>query len=180
MRHGEAEPYKQDDKSRELTPFGVTQVEHATKWIVNQLKGVSAAKILNHSETADNQPVLQQLSKNAAVLVDSALVSPYIRTQQTLMTINRFLSVANIDTSEMVTPMGNVDDLQDYINAYMQLQPSVESMLIVSHMPFVSLLSDKMCSGFNARIFDTADVLAIEYEPIEERGKQLAFYQSLT
>ena len=42
MRHGEAEPYKQDDQSRHLTRFGVTQSEHAAKWMVKQLKEIKS------------------------------------------------------------------------------------------------------------------------------------------
>jgi phosphohistidine phosphatase len=47
-------------------------------------------------------------------------------------------------------------------------------------MPLVSLLSDVVCHGFNARIFDTADVLMINYDFERSSGSQLGFYQSLT
>jgi phosphohistidine phosphatase len=158
MRHGEAEPYRESDKSRQLTSFGATQAEHAAKWVFKQLKELSA----------DNE------------ILDTAFVSPYIRTQQTLEALKKSVSIADVQTQTMITPMGDAEDVQDYIDAYSQLQPSMQFMAIISHMPLVSLLADRLCVGFNARIFDTADTLLIDYDPLESKGKQVAFYQSLT
>jgi phosphohistidine phosphatase len=158
MRHGEAEPYRDGDKSRQLTSFGTTQAEHAAKWIFKQLKELSA----------ENE------------ILDTAFVSPYTRTLQTLEAVKTSVSIADVQTQSMITPMGDAEDVQDYIDAYSQLQPTLQFMLIVSHMPLVSLLADKLCVGFNAKIFDTADVLLIDYDPIESKGKQVSFYQSLT
>lgn len=158
MRHGEAEPFIDSDENRELTKFGITQVEHAAKWINSQLKELSAGK----------------------QILDNAFVSPYIRTQQTFDHIKSQVTVIDRQTHDMITPMGDVFEVQDYLDAYLQLMPSLQTMLIVSHMPLVSLLSDKLCDGFNARIFDTADVLMIDYDPIESTGKYASFYQSIT
>ena len=157
MRHGEAEPYKQDDQSRHLTKFGVTQSEHAAKWMAKQLK---------------SQTTLSQ--------VDLTLVSPYIRTLETLGAVQSFLSIKKLLQTSEVTPVGNPNAVQDLIDGEFLNDKNIQCLLVISHMPLVSLLSDVICSGFNARIFDTADVLMINYDENRSKGSQLGFYQSLT
>ncbi|MFT5541358.1 MAG: phosphohistidine phosphatase [Glaciecola sp.] len=157
MRHGEAEPYKQDDKSRHLTRFGITQSEHAAKWIVSQLK--------------------QHLSTSS---IDLTYVSPYVRTIETLESIERFVAFDKMVSSSMVTPEGRPNEVQDLIDGELLSNDKIQSLLIVTHMPLVSLLSDVLCSGFNGRIFDTAEVLLLDYDAETSQGNQLGFYQSLT
>ena len=157
MRHGEAEPYKQDDQSRHLTRFGVTQSEHAAKWMAKQLE-----------------------QHNASSQVDLAFVSPYIRTLETLGAVATYLPIKKSVKTSTVTPVGNANAVQDLIDGELIADANMQCLLVISHMPFVSLLSDTICSGFNARIFDTADVLMIDYDTERSMGTQLGFYQSLT
>jgi phosphohistidine phosphatase len=157
MRHGEAEPYKRDDQSRHLTRFGVTQSEHAAKWMAKQLN--------KHT----------QLKK-----VDLTLVSPYVRTMETLGAVEQFMVIKNTVQTPAVTPDGDAKQAHDLIDGELLQNNSIECLLVVTHMPLVSLLSDAVCHGFNARVFDTADVLMINYDPQRSSGSQLGFYQSLT
>jgi phosphohistidine phosphatase len=157
MRHGEAEPYKQDDQSRHLTRFGVSQSEHAAKWMAKQLNVHSPLK-----------------------QVDLALVSPYVRTIETLATVEQFMSIGKTIQTSAVTPDGNANQVQDLIDGELLQDNNIKCLLVISHMPLVSLLSDVVCHGFNARIFDTADVLMINYDFKRSSGSQLGFYQSLT
>jgi phosphohistidine phosphatase len=157
MRHGEAEPYKKDDQSRHLTKFGATQSEHAAKWM---------AKLLS-KHTASNK-------------VDLTIVSPYVRTLETLGAVEKFLPLQRIVKTTMVTPVGNPNSVQDLIDGELLADDSIHCLLVISHMPLVSLLSDVICSGFNARIFDTSDVLMINYDAKRSKGGQVDFYQSLT
>jgi len=157
MRHGEAEPYKQDDQSRHLTKFGVTQSEHAAKWIAKQLN--------KHTQ-------LKQ--------IDLTLVSPYVRTIETLDAVQQFISIKNTLQTSAVTPDGDAKQVQDLIDGELLQDNTIDCLLVISHMPLVSLLSDVVCHGFNARIFDTADVLMINYDRQRSSGTQLGFYQSLS
>jgi phosphohistidine phosphatase len=157
MRHGEAEPYKQDDQSRHLTGFGVSQSEHAAKWMAKQLN-----------------------AHNLLKQVDLALVSPYVRTIETLAAVGQFMSISKTIQTSAVTPDGNANDVQDLIDGELLQDNSIKCLLVISHMPLVSLLSDVVCHGFNARIFDTADVRMINYDFERSSGSQLGFYQSLT
>jgi len=157
MRHGEAEPYKQDDQSRHLTRFGVSQSEHAAKWMAKQLNA--------HS------PLTQ---------VDLTLLSPYVRTIETLAAVEQFMSIRKTIQTSAMTPDGNAKQVQDLIDGELLQDNTIDCLLVISHMPLVSLLSDVVCHGFNARIFDTADVLMINYDFERSSGSQLVFYQSLT
>jgi phosphohistidine phosphatase len=157
MRHGEAESYKEDDLSRHLTRFGVTQSEHAAKWMAKQLN--------EHTQ-------LKQ--------VDLTLVSPYTRTIETLVTVEQFLRINNTVQTSAITPDGNPKQAHDLIDGELLQDSNINCLLVISHMPLVSLLSDAVCSGFNARVFDTADVLMINYDLERSLGRQLAFYQSPT
>jgi phosphohistidine phosphatase len=155
MRHGEAEPYKQDDKSRHLTLFGVTQSEHAAKWIHSQLnKSLSASTI------------------------DLTYVSPYVRTVETLTAMEQHVSLEKRILTALVTPMGRANEVHDLIDGELLSNSHIQSLLVVTHMPLVSLLSDALCVGFNGRIFDTADVLMLDYDIKTSLGKPLGFYQS--
>ena len=157
MRHGEAEPYKKDDQSRHLTKFGITQSEHAAKWMAKQLS--------QHTDECK---------------VDLTLVSPYLRTLETLEAVERFLPIRESVKTAEITPVGNANAVQDLIDGELLQNKELGCLLVISHMPLVSLLSDVICSGFNARIFDTADVLMIDYNAERSNGAQLSFYQSLT
>jgi phosphohistidine phosphatase len=157
MRHGEAEPYKRDDQSRHLTRFGLTQSEHASKWMSKQL---------------NEDTELKQ--------IDLTLVSPYVRTIETLEAVEQFMPIRNKVQTSAVTPDGNAMQAHDLIDGELLQDSDINSLLIISHMPLVSLLSDAICHGFNARVFGTADVLMINYDLERSSGRQLAFYQSLT
>jgi phosphohistidine phosphatase len=157
MRHGEAEPYKRDDQSRHLTRFGVTQTEHASKWMAKQL---------------NEHTLLKQ--------VDLTMVSPYVRTIETLGTVEQFIAIKNTLQTSAVTPDGNAKQAHDLIDGELLKDNNINCLLVISHMPLVSLLSDAVCHGFNARVFGTADVLMVNYDLERSSGCQLAFYQSLT
>lgn len=157
MRHGEAESYKQDDESRHLTKFGIKQSEHAAKWIRSQLKKHLSASSINLT-----------------------YVSPYVRTIETLEAIERFLVLDKTVSSPLVTPLGQASEVQDLIDGELLANDDIQTLLVISHMPLVSLLSDALCPGFNGRVFDTAEVVLFDYDVKESRARQLAFYQSLT
>lgn len=157
MRHGEAEPYKRDDQSRHLTRFGVTQSEHAAKWMAKQLN--------EHTQSKQ---------------VDLALVSPYVRTIETLGTVEQSVAIKKTVQTSAITPDGDAKQAHYLIDGELLQDSSIECLLVVTHMPLVSLLSDAVCHGFNARVFDTADVLMVNYNPQRSSGTQVRFYQRLT
>ncbi|MFT6269146.1 MAG: phosphohistidine phosphatase [Alphaproteobacteria bacterium] len=164
MRHGEAVEYREPDSTRALTDYGMQQCENVGKWLSQNLLRLSSV-----SERADASQVVAN--------IDLALVSPYLRTQQTISALAKHVSVHNQETIEAITPIGNAAQCADLIHAYACDSDAPNCMLIVTHMPLVSLLSDRMCAGFNASFFDTADTLIIDYACDTGIGKQLVMYQ---
>lgn len=160
MRHGEAAPYQTNDKLRMLTRYGVTQSAAAGKRLAKFLenRGLPAA-------------------------VEQVLVSPYLRTQQTHDAVSESISFLKKTDTDAITPMAESLNVHDLIDGYAQTDEQgvsgTKQLMLISHMPLVSLLADKVCSGFNGKIFDTADILVIDYDPATHSGKQLALYQSI-
>lgn len=157
MRHGEAEPYQKNDKERNLTRFGQNQAEFAGR------------RLAEYLQCGFEKP-----------RVETTIVSPYLRAQQTFDCVSKQIqSNAKID-SDMIVPEGDIDQLADYVHGVSADDEAPDSLMIISHMPFVSLFADKLCVGFNGRIFSTADILVIEYNSVNQQGTQLALLQSIS
>lgn len=158
MRHGQAIEYREPDHTRALTEYGVKQCEEAGRWLANRLPELA---------------VPCDLRVNA---IDLAIVSPYLRTQQTCRAVARGIKIKQQVTFDAVTPMGSAAQSADLIHGYATDLPAPNTILVVTHMPLVSLLADKICAGFNAKIFDTADTLVVDYDIKKGIGEELAFY----
>ncbi|MGB3727171.1 MAG: phosphohistidine phosphatase SixA [Glaciecola sp.] len=166
MRHGDAGEYSSPDHSRPLTAVGKVQSQRVGKWLHNTIE-----QFLSATHTSDS------LNDTREPAVDLAIVSPYLRTQQTFRAVNAGIKVHNQVTIDTITPMGNAQQTADLIQGYASDINAPKSMLVITHMPLVSLLADKVCADFNARIFETADTLIIDYNTDNGWGEQLAFYQ---
>lgn len=159
MRHGEAVEYREPDHARVLTEFGKQQSEEVGKWLQAQL------------------PIVTLDTGSQVKDIGLAIVSPYIRTQQTFRAVSRYVNVDRQVTVDTVTPLGNAQQTADLIHGYASGSNAPKCMLIVTHMPLVSLLADKVCRGFNTEFFDTADTLLIDYSSEMGTGKQIALFQ---
>ncbi|MEM0910107.1 MAG: phosphohistidine phosphatase SixA [Pseudomonadota bacterium] len=157
MRHGEAEPYQTNDKERNLTRFGKNQAEFAGRRLAEYLQsGIEKPRLEN------------------------TLVSPYTRTQQTFACVSKKIETKRKIDCDMIVPEGDIEQFADYIQGVSMQDDAPETLMIISHMPFVSLFADKLCAGFNGRIFSTADILIIEYDSTSHTGTQLALLQSIS
>jgi phosphohistidine phosphatase len=165
MRHGEAGDFSSPDHLRQLTPRGKRQCQS-----VGQMLGEKLPKLLEkYTEPSNN-------ANNTGL--DITLVSPFLRTQQSFRAVASGIKSANIVTIDSITPAGNAQQSADLIHGYATDSSAPRSMMVVTHMPLVSLLADKICPEFNARIFETADTLIIDYNISTGRGEQIEFYHS--
>jgi len=162
MRHGEAGDFSNPDHLRPLTASGKKQCQQAGVLLANSLK-----KYISK----------QNISSDEAPSIDIALVSPFLRTQQSYRAVASGIKVNDMITIDAITPMGNAQQSADLIHGYATDTPAPKSMLVVTHLPLVSLLADKICPEFNAKIFEPADTLIIDYNTSTGRGEQLAYYQ---
>lgn len=150
MRHGEAEPYSVKDETRNLTAFGVTQSRKAGMWLNEQFSQV-----------------------------DVALVSPYIRAQQTLDALRTQVSVDKVITCPDIVPSGNPAIVHDYVDAFLLENPTVKTVLLVCHMPIVSFLADNFCQFEHSSLFVTSAIMHIDYQVEKSRGVKSESYLTL-
>lgn len=144
MRHGQAEELCEADETRALTTFGKQQVSDASNWLA------------------------KHLGENTKI--DLALVSPYLRTQQTYDELTSVVSVAKkIDTPDIV-PEGDPAIFHDYIDALISQSPSYKTILVISHMPFVCYFLEEINKNKKSMLFDTSSTVIVEYDPIDRNG----------
>lgn len=140
MRHGEAEPTFQDDAQRSLTTQGFIESQKAGVWLKDNMHAI-----------------------------DYALVSPFKRAQQTFEMVKSIVDVGDFETCPDITPSGKAELVHDYVYALAQ-EKSIDSLIIVSHMPLVSYLLDSFCGKLQSLIFATASVACLEFDVAENRA----------
>ena len=155
MRHGEAESLRVDDKSRQLTEFGRRQVTESAKWLTDK-------------HCTDHH-------------IDFALVSPYRRARQTFDMVGLDVTVAKTEICEDIVPEGNPRLAHDYVDsllsAYQSRSTPINTLLVVSHMPFVSYFLDEICPVKTNSLFATASMAVVKYNVVAQRGELLVHFQ---
>ncbi|AWB67297.1 phosphohistidine phosphatase SixA [Saccharobesus litoralis] len=117
VRHGEAEPFCQDDSSRQLTVRGIHEASCTGKW-------------------------LNTFGAN----FDVALVSPFIRAQQTWQQMQSSnITAKQVHTLADITPESDPELAESVIRAYAD---GAEKVLVVSHLPLVSYLVERFTQSF--------------------------------
>ncbi|WP_448563919.1 phosphohistidine phosphatase SixA [Thalassotalea ganghwensis] len=145
MRHGQASPSGETDSQRPLTPYGIEETEKMARW-------------------------LSRLDSK----IDTVWVSPYLRAQQTAQYVKRQLTdVETTDTLPIITPSGNAKQVHDFIDGALA-NHSMNTLLIVSHMPLVSYLVAELTAEGNAAIFQTASIAQIDYDVDNMRGNLIS------
>lgn len=153
MRHGEAsnQCFTTDntDALRPLTTLGVTEAKRIGQWLVQ------------------NQFHPTQI-----------FVSPYLRAQQTCNNVIKVLNDKGLSLSapaqnlDFITPEGDVQQTHDFIDGLLaQKDDTTETILLVSHMPFVSYLVAQLTQSQNTPIFATGAIARIDYDPALMQGQ---------
>jgi phosphohistidine phosphatase len=153
MRHGEAERFRVQDNKRSLTNLGEKQASTAGKWLNNYLGA--------------NTPV------------DIALVSSYVRAQQTYEQLSEQVVVTRKQVCDDVIPEGDPKIAHDFIKVLFEgaSQPSV--ILIVSHMPFVSYFLEEVHIDKQSMLFDTSSLVIVDYDLALGAGKIECIYHPI-
>lgn len=143
MRHGEAEHYAASDDKRALTKRGLSE-------------SVAVARAC-----AERQRHF-----------DKALVSPYIRAQQTWQAISKYVQAEQVETNNEITPYGQAESTFDYLSALIEVE-QLESLLLVSHLPLVGYLVSEFVRDMVPPMFPTSGIICIEYDPVLRNGQVL-------
>ncbi|WP_194755921.1 phosphohistidine phosphatase SixA [Aliidiomarina indica] len=147
MRHGDALPSKfehgklQADEARELSAMGREEVVRVTEW-------------LQH-----NYPK-----------IDLVIVSPYIRALQTWQQVEAEIAAEVVEISSEVTPESDPEAFAGALLARLQIEPA-ETVLVVSHMPFVCYLVSYLDTSVQPPLFPTAGIAVIDVEPLAMLGR---------
>ena len=150
MRHGDAEPMGLNDQERNLTLLGQKQARQAGRFL-NKYGQVNQG-------------------------IELALVSPYVRAQQTYNELVTQVSVGRKELCEDIVPEGRSKLVHDYID-YLVIQKKVEHrLLIISHMPFISYLFDELLGSKESALFATSSCAIIDYVAEESKGKLIEVY----
>jgi len=142
MRHGQASPTAPSDQQRPLTVTGEKEASLMGKW----------------------------LSK-ASTQIDCIVVSPYVRAQQTAKLVQQSLPYdVKIETLDMITPSGSAPVAHDYLDGLLAVN-KYQSVLFVSHMPFVSYFVAELTYDGQSPIFQTAGIAQINYDVSGMKGE---------
>lgn len=145
MRHGEAESIRDEDMHRSLTDLGQKQATKAGKWLTDYL-GTNTA-------------------------VDIALVSNYARAEQTYQYLCQQVLVEQKQTCLDVIPAGDPKVAHDFVDLLLVDSPTLDVMLIVSHMPFVSYFLEEVHIHKHSMLFDTSSLVIVDYNPKTSCGE---------
>jgi phosphohistidine phosphatase len=129
VRHGQAESAALSDRNRLLTEQGRTGVR------------------LRAADLAARCPAFR-----------ITLVSPYLRTLQTLDILKEFLDIGTVQITDELVPNASAD-VADYMSCEDGLGGNV---LVVSHMPLVSSLVSELCGPSVFGTFDPGDFYMLD------------------
>lgn len=134
MRHGQAEMMANSDAQRALTSLGRFESEKMAAHLAEQ-----------------------------NVSFDAALVSPYVRAQQTWAAVRAFLpETKNVQTIKHLIPSGSASKS---VNEILALQATgIKNLLIVSHLPLVGYLVGELAPAAGVPAFSTSSIAHVELE----------------
>lgn len=148
MRHGEASFNAKTDNQRSLTENGQKMSITQGQWLAKRLQD-------------------QKLK------LDKILVSPYLRTQQTLaklqegmLAVGIMQSFANfaplVETWEGITPSGSPENVLSYLDFLRQ--EGAKNILIISHLPLVYDLVHALTQGQSNVHFYPAVIAEVDWK----------------
>ena len=156
MRHGDAVTAVHNDSDRMLSEKGKQQSVQSAKW-------------------------LKKFISDRAIKIDISLVSPYVRARQTFanmkhdIDLDNSLTANSFDTKEII-PTGDITVAHFNLDALLREQENIQSVLLVSHLPFVSYMLDKLCNTQHSLIFPTGAIACIDYNISQSVGKLISVF----
>lgn len=151
MRHGDAELVAASDMQRPLSSQGKNEVVLATEW-------------------------LQEHYFSARTNFDLAFVSPFLRTKQTFAKITDKFTVSRTEFTRDIIPTASAATAHDYLDTVLSIHQGIQSVLVVSHMPFVSYFTESL-TGQNP-LFATASIAVIDYDKDANKGQLITHQQA--
>ncbi|WP_428943643.1 phosphohistidine phosphatase SixA [Pantoea sp. FN060301] len=141
MRHGDAALDAASDSVRPLTHCGCDESRQMADWLNGQ-----------------------------TVEIERVLVSPYLRAEQTLITVREGL---NLPEQQEVLPELTPGGDPALVAAYLQVLATegVKAVLVISHLPLVGYLVSELCPQEAPPMFATSAIACIAYDAGSSSGK---------
>ncbi|MBO1256090.1 phosphohistidine phosphatase SixA [Alteromonas sp. 5E99-2] len=155
MRHGMAENMVKNDASRQLVSVGEEQARDTSYWF------------------SQHYPHIK---------IDLALVSPYVRAEQTFNIVKGHIPIRHKLISRDVTPDASAAHFCDYLSALLESKSDfneINAILIVSHMPFVSFLMSEVLYSKEGVLFNTGSMAVVECDRATLKGILAKHYQGV-
>lgn len=141
MRHGDAAIHAPSDAERPLTQKG-----------------------------KDDSVLMAQWLQNQGIKIDSVLVSPYLRAEQTRQVVSQHLDLpAKSEVLGQLTPGGNAAFVADHIRDIAVL--GANAILVVSHLPLVGYLVSELCPHKEPPMFTTSTVACVEIDVAHQKSQ---------
>lgn len=140
MRHGDAALDAASDSVRPLTHCGCDESRQMANWL--------------NGQTVD---------------IERVLVSPYLRAEQTLLTVREGLTLPEgQEVLPELTPGGD----PALVACYLQVlaKEGVKSVLVISHLPLVGYLVSELCPQEAPPMFATSAIARIEFDADNNTG----------
>lgn len=144
MRHGQASVQAISDQARELTSTGEQEVALMARWLKKEVPNLT-----------------------------TIIASPYIRAQQTAQIVQKEFPGLMVETIDSITPSGKPLMVHDYLDSLL-LTNKEQSIIFISHMPFVSYFVAELTYDQKSPIFQTAAIAHIDYDDARMKGKLLS------
>ncbi len=148
MRHGEAASDATCDSERPLTPAGRQHAHKAAVWLAHQ-----------------------------SVQIEQILVSPYLRTRQTLLAVREVLPLPQEEVMPAITPDGDSEEVSQYLKQL--AAQSCAAVLLISHLPFIASLVTELCPQAVIPAFSTSGIAHIKLNATGGEPARLLEYLSL-
>ncbi|MEQ4733809.1 MULTISPECIES: phosphohistidine phosphatase SixA [Providencia] len=140
MRHGDAAIQAPSDAERPLTQKG-----------------------------KDDSVLMAQWLQNQGIKIDSVLVSPYLRAEQTRQVVSQYLDLpAKSEILGQLTPGGNAAFVADHIRDLAVL--GANAILVVSHLPLVGYLVSELCPHKEPPMFTTSTVACVDIDVAHQKS----------
>ncbi len=144
LRHGQAELQKTTDDARNLTASGRADVATIIKFSASDLKSVQ-----------------------------EIWVSPLVRAQQTAQIANNFLTLQGVNavlkTTDLIVP-----EADPYVLFNTLQNTQLESILMVSHQPFVGQVIDLLCGSYDGfHPMNTSSLACVDCEIVAAKMGKL-------
>lgn len=150
MRHGEAESFQVQDDKRCLTNWGKKEATLAGKWLA------------------------EYFETNGGITL--ALVSHYSRAQQSYQQLCPEVVIQDKQDSSDVLPDSSPQLAHDYIKVLIADNPGLKSIIVVSHMPFISYFLEEIHEKNESMLFETSSIAIIDYKPLASSGNLACVY----